>query len=123
MGRVVFNREEDGFLQEEGRETDKKTKFGNNLFILGWVVIAVGVFIVGLAELLTPKSITTSMFLGAIIIVGGLLLSGLGIVVSRRYGRTNNSDFSPQSCPSCKKLLPEGNFEFCPFCGHSLKSL
>jgi rRNA maturation endonuclease Nob1 len=25
------------------------------------------------------------------------------------------------TCPNCQKQLPKGNFEFCPFCGTSLK--
>jgi hypothetical protein len=24
-------------------------------------------------------------------------------------------------CPNCGKEIPQGNFEFCPFCGKSLK--
>ena len=28
-----------------------------------------------------------------------------------------------QKCPSCGKDVPQGNFDFCPFCGNSLRKV
>ena len=58
-----------------------------------------------------------------------LAITAVGVIVDKHYAKQQSAilweiqrmaAISP-NCPSCGKDVPQGNFEFCPFCGAPLK--
>jgi hypothetical protein len=110
-------------LQEKMKDANKNIYVSLTPFNLG--VIFVGY---GIAQLtLWHYSIEFSIVV--LLITMGIACIIIGICMTIPYIRQYNklkkqlekiaTSFS--NCPNCKKEIPKGNFEFCPFCGNSLK--
>jgi len=92
----------------------------------GLLACVVGI-IVSAAGFSTPWLAANSINLGIL----GLVIAAVGFAVYLHYARLY-SKFVAQlakiafktatPCPHCRKTLPEGEFDFCPFCGVSLNS-
>jgi hypothetical protein len=106
-------------LQEENKDTKRRKITAWIEFIIGSSLIGAGLF------LLDPP-------LSYWLLVGGLVLAIFGfysINVNVRKESlliTESSSLpkvTPTCCPSCGKRIPQGNFNFCPFCGKSLRKV
>ena len=106
-------------LQEMMRDA-KRNERGGLLACLVGVVVSVAGFST------TPYA-GNSINLGVV----GLVIASVGFVVYLHYARLYSRFVgqlakiafkSAVPCPRCGKELPEGEFDFCPFCGFSLKS-
>jgi hypothetical protein len=106
------------YLQKAIKEAKRRKMSGWIEFIVGTALIGAGLF------LLDPP-------LSYWLLVGGLVLAVFGfysINVNVRKESLLMKEASslpkvtPTRCPSCGKRIPQENFEFCPFCGKSLKS-
>jgi len=66
------------------------------------------------------SGIITAMVVGTVVVFS----------VDRHYrseefkilGLIQQMTFQIPKCPNCGKEIPQGDFEFCPFCGNSLKT-
>ena len=105
-------------LQEMMRDA-KRNERGGLLACLVGVVVSVAGFS-------TIPLVRNSLELGVV----GLVIGAVGFIVylhyarlySRFVGQLAHIAFkSAVPCPRCGKILPEGEFGFCPFCGSSLK--
>lgn len=105
-------------LQEMMRDA-KRNERGGLLACLVGVIVSVAGFS---TTTLAPNSLN----LGIV----GLLIAALGFTVYLHYARLYSrlvgqlakiAFTSAVPCPKCGKMLPEGEFGFCPFCGSSLK--
>jgi len=106
------------YLQEKIKESRGNQKGGWTLFILGIVDSVIGF---GFEPILGQYG----TFMG----IAGIPLAGLGL----GYGVYSNYQYQKllqqlkemaivnPKCPNCGKEIPQGNFEFCPFCGKTLK--
>ncbi len=80
-----------------------------------WLYYLIGVVGLGLVFLLAP-------IIGIPFVCIGFAYGGYcqaqhsNIVKQKRFLGT-----TIQACTNCKKELPKGSFDFCPFCGKSLK--
>jgi hypothetical protein len=106
-------------LQEIMRDAKRNERGGLLACLVGVVVSVAGFSTIHYAD--------NSLNLGIV----GLLIAAVGFTVylhyarlySRLVGQLAKIAFkSAVPCPKCGKMLPEGEFGFCPFCGSSLKS-
>jgi zinc-ribbon domain len=106
-------------LQEVMREAKRNERSGLALCIIG-VIVAVAGFS-------TTSLVPNGSNLGVI----GIVVAAIGFAIYLYYGRVylrfvgqlaSMVTKSASPCPKCGKPLPEGEFEFCPHCGTSLKS-
>jgi len=93
----------------------------------GLLVCLVGV-VVSVAGFSTLPLARNSLELGVV----GLVIAAVGFAVYLHYARLYSRFVgqlakiafkSAMPCPQCGKELPEGDFNFCPYCGSSLKSM
>jgi hypothetical protein len=104
------------YLQEAIKETKRRKISGWIEFIIGTGLMGVGLFLID-----PPLSYW--------LLFGGLFLAILGfysINVNVRKESLLRKELSlmpkvTSKCLSCGKEIPQGNFDFCPFCGNSLK--
>jgi uncharacterized paraquat-inducible protein A len=106
-------------LQEMMRDAKRNERGGLLICLVGVVVSVAGFSTIHYAA--------NSLNLGIV----GLLVAALGFTVYLHYARLYSRFVgqlakiafkSAVPCPQCGKILPEGEFGFCPFCGASLKS-
>ena len=106
----------------------EKMKDANKNMIVSLVPFGLGVLLIvkGILDLWDPHF--TSEFYFTIITIGiACVMIGICMAVpyNRQYNKLKkeleNIATSFSNCPNCKKEMPKGNFEFCPFCGNSLK--
>lgn len=105
-------------LQEVLREAKRNERSGLALCIIG-VVIAVAGFS-------TAQWAGNAFNLGVI----GIAVAVIGFIIYLYYARVylrfvgqlaSMTSKSARPCPKCGKPLPEGDFDFCPFCGTRLE--
>jgi membrane-associated phospholipid phosphatase len=105
-------------LQEVIREAKRNERAGFVVCIVGIIVAVAGFSTISLAG--------NSFSLGII----GIVIAALGFVVYLYYSRVymrfmgqlaSLASKSASPCPRCGKALPEGEFDFCPYCGSPLK--
>ena len=66
-------------------------------------------------------------FLVVMTLAVGLMI--VGLFMDSQYAKQESiilweikqMDMVISKCPSCGKEIPQGNFDFCPFCGNSLR--
>jgi uncharacterized membrane protein YfcA len=106
-------------LQEVMKEAKRNERGGLIICIVGVIVSVAGFY--------TASRFPYSVNLGIV----GLVVAALGFTVYLYYARVylrfvgqlaSMASKSAVPCPQCGKALPEGEFAFCPFCGHQLKS-
>lgn len=106
-------------LQEVMREAKRNERSGLALCIIG-VVLAVAGFS-------TAQWVGNAFNLGVI----GIAVAAIGFIIYLYYARVylrfvgqlaSMISKSASPCPKCGKPLPEGDFDFCPFCGTRLES-
>ena len=111
------------FLQEKIK--DAKGQSRSN-FILGIVGLVLASF--GFISYVNGSFGGGSGFLivGTVGVIAAIIGFSLGskseIEKIRWTNELGKIAFTIPKCPNCNKELPRGNFEFCPFCGKSLKS-
>ncbi len=112
------------YLQEKIREAKRNERTGLITMFLGGLSIVLGISF----NIIWNNSFT---FFGVVsLIILGVFMFILGIYASGHYngqyrdlmGEFEKLAIKVPICSNCKKELPKGNFEFCPFCGKSLKS-
>jgi len=107
-------------LLQEMMKDAKRNERGGLLACLVGVVVSVAGFS-------TIPLVRNSLELGVV----GLVIGAVGFIVYLHYARLYSKFVgqlakiafkSATPCPQCGKELPEGEFDFCPHCGSSLKS-
>ena len=110
------------YLKEKLDEAKKNERSGSWSFIIGLVVAAFGYAILELQP----------SWLALVLIMCGVGLVVIGIIDSFYLGLRQKIKLMEQLermaiktpiCPKCGKVMPKGNFEFCPFCGTRIKDL
>jgi hypothetical protein len=116
------------YLQEKINEAKKKSRDAGFIVITGSAIITLGVIIGGSLIILIGTETQGYVFL-TICLITGALFAVYGFYAANKYNNEYKNlmkEFGEMTiqkpkCPNCGKELPEGNFEFCPFCGKSLK--
>ncbi|MCW4009955.1 MAG: zinc ribbon domain-containing protein [Candidatus Bathyarchaeota archaeon] len=110
------------YLQEKINDVKRNERTGALGIVMGGVFVGVGIVFNALGGGVN--------FLAAISLIAvGIFLCTFGIYAAEHYaGQYKNLIIeleklatSVPKCPKCGKELPKGTFEFCPFCGASLK--
>jgi|WetSurMetagenome_2_1015567.scaffolds.fasta_scaffold204831_2 hypothetical protein len=126
------------YLQKKIRESEKKDMrafstaiWGLFLGILGFCFMIGGVVNNGNAPSGMNASWNGMIILGFLMVAPGAFLFVTGLIVSKYYsgkakGYERELDKLANTtliCPNCQKTLPEGNAQFCVYCGKSLSEV
>ena len=117
---IIFSEEAKiAYLQEKIKETKSRERGGDIIFGFGIVMVV----IYFLFDQLRPPSNILYLVIGIPFLAWGII-QGTYFYLKRSdlMEQMRQMAFVNPKCPNCGKELPQGNFEFCPFCGKSLKA-
>jgi Flp pilus assembly protein TadB len=110
-------------LQEKTKKAKQMESSGKTYSILGFTLFVFGI-VLSTFYSKTPPWTTWIILPGAIFIMAfGLIEICLGATQYRKLSKQMKTlPLVTQTCSKCGKQIPQGDFEFCPFCGNSLKT-
>jgi hypothetical protein len=93
--------------------------------IAGWIQFVIGTSLIGSGLfLMDPPLSYWSVFGGLVFAIVGFYTINVSIRKESLLIKDSSvmPKVTPTSCPACGKRISQENYEFCPFCGKSLKS-
>jgi hypothetical protein len=116
-------------LQEAIKKTNQRKLSGWVAFIIGMSLISIGLSLIDppLSYLLLLGGFVLAIFgfysINVNVRKESILMKELSLTPKgpTRHTRPTRPT-RPTRCPSCGKKIPQENFDYCPFCGKSLKS-
>jgi hypothetical protein len=104
-------------LQEAIKDIKRRKISGWIEFIIGTSLMGVGLFLID-----SPLSYWL-LFSGLFLAIFGFYSINVNVRKESLLMRElNSTPKGPPRCPSCGKVIPQENFDYCPFCGKSLKT-
>lgn len=111
-------------LQEKMKKAKRMESSGKTYSILGFILFAFGIVLSTFYSKMPPWTTW-------IILPGAIFIMAFGLI-EICVGATQYSKLSKQiktlpivtsTCSRCGKQIPQGDFEFCPYCGNLLETL
>ena len=107
------------YFEQKIRDSKNNAKAGYLIFVLGLVLISISFVFVLWGD--APNF--TGIIIGGLFCIIGLVAGFYENHESSKYAEELRKIATVKpACPNCKRELPQGTFDFCPYCGNCLRT-